>query len=217
MSSQGSILGSGHAALFQLSEIQLDALVEIFNISVGRAASALSKIVGEKISLSVPSVLFMPAKLAGLHLGLNDQSICGVAQDFSGPFNTEALLMFPEDRSLEIVRMMLGESYSLDELSELEQEAMSEIGNILLNACIGSIANLLSSRFDSTMPEVRMGLGTDLLRVSERAVDDTILLIVIDFNIASKTIQGYMAFLMDVPSTHDLIDSVDRFIGVPLA
>jgi len=78
--------------------------------------------------------------LAGQHLGLKDPCVCGVAQDFSRPFNTEAILMLPEDHSLEMVRMMLGGSYSMDELSELEQEAMAEIGNILLNACIGSMA-----------------------------------------------------------------------------
>jgi chemotaxis protein CheC len=203
--------------VINLSEDQSDALVEIFNISIGRAASALSRIVGEKIVLAVPSLQFMQANEAAERLGLNTQRICGVTQEFSGPFSTEAILMFPEDRSLEIVRMMLGESYSMDELSELEQEAMSEIGNILLNACIGSIANLISSRFDSTMPEVRLGNGDDLLRVSVRSADDTVLLIFIDFNIAARTIQGYMAFLMDVPSINGLIESVDRFIAAPSA
>jgi chemotaxis protein CheC len=203
--------------VINLSEDQSDALVEIFNISIGRAASALSKIVGEKIVLSVPSLQFTRANEASGRLGLNDQCICGVTQDFSGPFHTEAILMFPEDRSLEIVRMMLGESYSMDELSELEQEAMSEIGNILLNACLGSIANLINNRFSSTMPEVRMGSCDDLLRVNERNAGDTVLLIFIDFNIASRTIQGYMAYLMDVPSIHGLIESVDRFIASPLA
>lgn len=207
----------GSSAVVSLTEVQLDALVEIFNISVGRAASALSKIVGERIALSVPTVQFVAASLAGQHLGLNNQCVCGVAQEFSGPFNTEAILMFPEDHSLEIVRMMLGESYSMDELSELEQEAMAEIGNILLNACIGSIANLINDRFDSTLPEVRMGLGTDLLQANQRKTDDSILLIVIDFSIASRTIQGYMAFLMDVPSIQSLIESLDRFIGIPAA
>ena len=195
-----------------LSEDQLDALVEIFNISIGRAAAALSSIVNEEITLAVPSLQFLQASEAGQRLGFDSHRIFGVVQDFDGPFQTEAILMFPEDRSLEIVRKMLGESYSIDELSDLEQEAMAEIGNILLNACMGSIANLTNAHFDSTLPEVRLGFGDDLLRVKERCANDTVLLVYIDFIIATRTIQGYMAFLMDVPSINGLIESVDRFI-----
>lgn len=199
--------------MISLSADQTDALVEIFNISIGRAAAALSSMVNEEITLAVPSVEFMPIRDAGRKLyGGAAKPICGVTQVFEGPFKTEAILMFPQDRSLEIVRMMLGESYSVDELSELEQEAMGEIGNILLNACIGSIANITGSQFDSTLPEVRLGGGDDLLRVQEKGETDSVLLVYIDFNIAARTLQGYMAFLMDVPSIHGLIESVDRFL-----
>jgi chemotaxis protein CheC len=197
-----------------LTEFQTDALVEIFNISIGRAAAALSSIVNEEIALTVPSLQFMQATEAAQQLGLNEQRICGVTQNFSGPFRADAMLMFPEDRSLEIVRLMLGEAYSLEELSDLEQEAMSEIGNILLNACIGSIANLIGAHFDSTLPEVRMGQGSDLLRNNLHSLDDTVLLVYIDFNIAARTIQGYMAFLMDVPSINGLLGSIDGFLAV---
>lgn len=197
-----------------LTELQHDALVEMFNISIGRAAAAMSRIVGEEISLNVPSLRFASVHDAASQLyGVEGQRVCGVHQHFEGPFATEAVLMFPEDRSLEIVRMMVGESYSMDELSELEQEAMSEIGNIILNACIGSIANMTASRFDSTLPVVKCGLGNEILKLAQRAREETVLLIYIDFIVASRRIRGYMAFLMDVPSVKGLIDSVDRFLA----
>lgn len=200
--------------MITLSEDQLDALVEIFNISIGRAAASMSGIVNEEISLTVPTLKFLSARDAARQLyGIEDKRVCGVVQRFSGPFSTEALLMFPEDRSLEIVRMMVGESYSMDELSELEQEAMSEVGNIILNACMGSIANIIDSEFSSTLPEVRLGLGNELLKVGESDESETVLLIYIDFIIASQTIHGYMAFLMDVPSINGLIRSVDCFLN----
>jgi chemotaxis protein CheC len=198
--------------MIPLNADQIDALVEIFNISIGRAAASLSSMVEEEVTLTVPSIEFMAVKDAAQRLGIDTQRICGVIQSFDGPFHAEAMLMFPEDRSLEIVRMMLGESYSLDELSDLQQEAMSEIGNILLNACVGSIANITHASFDSTLPEVRMGLGQDLLQSHKKTEQDSVLLIYIDFIIAARTIHGYMAFLMDVPSINGLIESVDRFL-----
>lgn len=197
-----------------LTELQYDALVEIFNISIGRAAAAMSGIAEEEISLTVPTIEFASVERAGERLyGLSDRRICGITQHFDGPFATEGVLMFPEDKSLEIVRMMVGQSYSLEELSDLEQEAMAEVGNIILNACIGSIADITHGEFVSTLPVVKVGLGNDILKTGERSRDETVLLIFIDFIIASREIRGYMAFLMDVPSMRNLVASVDRFLG----
>ena len=196
-----------------LTDLQYDALVEIFNISIGRAAAAMSGIANEEISLTVPTIEFASIEKAGERLyGLSDRRICVVTQHFDGSFATEGVLMFPEDKSLEIVRMMVGESYSLDELSDLEQEAMSEVGNIILNACIGSIADIMHCEFASTLPVMKVGLGNEILKTGERSSDETVLLIFIDFIIDSRQIRGYMAFLMDVPSMQNLITSVDCFL-----
>lgn len=197
-----------------LSEIQHDALVEIFNISIGRAAAAMSSIVNEEITLAVPSFRFMTVgEAAEVLCDGEGRRICGVTQTFSGTFNAEAILMFPEERSLEIVRMMVGESFPLHELSELEQEAMSEIGNIILNACIGTIANIVGGKFTSTLPVFRLGTSREILHADEKIADDYVLFIYIDFIMAKREINGYVAFLMNIPSIAGLLESVDRFIG----
>lgn len=197
-----------------LTDIQYDALVEIFNIAIGRSAAAMSRIVNDEIVLSIPSLAFLSGKEALHNLsGISNRRVCGVMQEFTGPFRTKAMLMFPEEQSLEIVRLMVGESYSLDELSELEQEAMGEIGNILLNACIGSIANITGNEFNSTLPEVLLGTGAEILALDKQPEQETVLLVYIDFIVAQRTIQGYMAFLMNVPSQQGLIEGVDRFIA----
>ena len=46
-----------------LNELQLDALGEIFNIGVGRAASSLSLIVNDAVQLTAPSTGFLPCTL----------------------------------------------------------------------------------------------------------------------------------------------------------
>jgi chemotaxis protein CheC len=42
--------------LTDMSEIEADSLMEIFNIGVGHAAAAMSDIVNEEVRMSVPSV-----------------------------------------------------------------------------------------------------------------------------------------------------------------
>jgi chemotaxis protein CheC len=84
----------------------------------------------------------------------NGDRVCGVSQHYEGAFATEAILMFPEDKSLDIVRLMVGDAVPLQELTEMEQEAMSEIGNIILNSCVGTLANIFQElqRFAAGVP-----------------------------------------------------------------
>jgi chemotaxis protein CheC len=197
-----------------LSEIQHDALVEIFNISIGRAAAAMSNIVNQEITLATPSFRFMTVREAAEELGDGDGNrICGVTQTYKGTFDAEAILMFPEEKSLEIVRMMVGDSFPLNALSDLEQDAMSEIGNIILNACIGTIANIVGGKFTSSLPTFRLGTSREILHADEKGADDFVLFIFIDFIMEQREIHGYVAFLMSVPSIAGLLQSVDRFIG----
>ncbi len=43
-----------------ISEIESDSLMEIFNIGVGHAAAAMSNIVNEEVRMSVPTIRFAP-------------------------------------------------------------------------------------------------------------------------------------------------------------
>jgi chemotaxis protein CheC len=58
--------------MLELSELQHDALVEIFNIGVGQAARAMSEIVSEEVTMSVPSIRFLNRADAAAMLGNND-------------------------------------------------------------------------------------------------------------------------------------------------
>lgn len=200
--------------MFQLSELQHDALVEIFNLGVGRAAAAMSRIVGEEVSMSVPMITFQSRAEVARTLGSAEgRRISAVAQHFEGAFHTEAFLMFPEEKSLEIVRLMVGQSLSLEELSEMEQEAMSEIGNIILNSCMGAFANAAGKELQGSLPTYHAGTGDDILGLSGKEWDGVVLTLKIDFNIERHRIYGYVAFLLDMPALHELQQYIDAWLA----
>jgi chemotaxis protein CheC len=200
--------------MFQLTELQHDALVEIFNLGVGRAAAAMSRIVDEEVTMSVPMIAFQSRAEVAKTLGSSEgRRISAVAQHFEGAFNTEAFLMFPEEKSLEIVRLMVGQSFSLEELSEMEQEAMSEIGNIILNSCMGAFANAAGKELRGSLPTYHAGTGDDILGTSGKEWDGLVLTLKIDFNIERHHIYGYVAFLLDMPALHDLQRYIDDYLA----
>lgn len=200
--------------MFNLSELQHDALVEIFNIGVGHAAAAMSGIVNEEVTMSVPSIRFVNRAEAAIML-VNHESrrICGISQHYQGAFSTEAVLMFPEDKSLEIVRLMVGELVPLKELTEMEQEAMSEIGNIILNSCVGTLANLFGQELQGSLPVYHVGTSEDILSASGDQGEAVVLMLHIDFILEKHQIHGYVAFILDVTALHDLQYQVDQYLA----
>ena len=200
--------------MFQLTELQHDALVEIFNLGVGRAAAAMSRIVGEEVTMSVPMITFQSRAEVAKTLGSAEgRRISAVTQHFDGAFSTEAFLMFPEEKSLEIVRLMVGQSLSLEELSEMEQEAMSEIGNIILNSCMGAFANAAGKELQGSLPTYLVGTGDKILSISGKEWDGLVLTLKIDFNIERHHIYGYVAFLLDMPALHELQRYIDDYLA----
>lgn len=193
--------------MVSLTEIDHDALVEIFNIGVGRAAAAMSSIVGEEVVMSAPHISFQGrSAAAGMLCSDPLQRICGVRQHYAGAFNTEAILMFPENKSLAIVRLMVGETLSIEELGEMEQEAMNEIGNIILNSCMGMLANIFERELQGSLPSYHIGTSTEILASDTPDADarSTVLMLRINFQIVRHEIEGHVAFLLDATGLKDL-------------
>ncbi len=196
-----------------LNELQLDALGEIFNIGVGRAASSLSLIVSDEVLLSAPRVQIVHREQAAEILGRSALiKFSTVSQMFSGPFSAEAMLVFPETNALEIVRLMVGPHMSIEELSEYEQEAMCEVGNIILNACMSSLADLFHVSFDSTLPLHRFG-DAGLLSLLDNSDEPLVLLLQVDMSISQQCIQGHILFLLSVPSMRNLIACLNAYLA----
>lgn len=201
--------------LDQLSELQLDALTEIFNIGTGRAAASLSDIVGSEVTLSVPRIqFFQSSEVNAALLSLSSPRIGAVRQIFSGSVNTNALLLFTEDRALEIVRDMMGSQLSTDELVEFEQEALSELGNIILNACMSAMSDLLHFTLQSSLPAYSTGPTEAMLRQIIAQTDQpTMLLLHIDLIIEKHQSQGQLIFILSSASFQELLAHVDQFIA----
>jgi chemotaxis protein CheC len=198
----------------ELNELQRDALVEAFNIGVGQAAASLASMVNEEVKLSVLTLQLIPRHEAMQQFSFrHSDKICAVAQRFSGAFDAQGFLIFPEEKGLEIVRRMVGDSLSLKELTELEQEAMSEIGNILLNACVGTLANLFRRPLNSTLPTYHLGTPDEVLGGQIQDNDEAVLLLHIDLTLEQHEIQGYVAFLLSVDSIANLVAEVDSYIA----
>ena len=203
------------AELIALSELERDALTEIVNIGVSRAASSLRKMVGHEVHLSVPSIEIVSQPRAARLISERElDALVAVRQSFAGAFSGRALLIFPEASCLELVRAVTGDALDADEVLEMEQEALAETGNVILNSCLATMANMLKRSLTMTIPEVLRGNGATLFEIAEgQTADGLVLFLYIDFAVRQRDIRGYIAMLMDLPSLAILRDLLDEFIA----
>jgi chemotaxis protein CheC len=185
-----------------LSDIELDAITELVNLGVSRAATNLARMVHEEVILTVPRVALMSRREAIRTLGEREsQSLVAVHQVFEGEITGRALLIFPEERSLELVRAVVGSELSLEEIIELEQEALAETGNVILNSCLATIENSLESNLKISLPEVLRGESSRFFNLEPPpAAGTTVMFIYINFAMRQRDINGYIAMMMDMPS-----------------
>lgn len=201
--------------MITLTELQKDGIGELLNIGMGNAAESLSQMVEEEVLLSVPDVQLLPTSDLE-KLEMNAQvDMSAVSQQFDGAFKGNALLLFPENKSLELVWALLQGSVPKEEVFEMEEEALSEVGNVIINACLGSLANMLKESIQSDFPQFKRGKYEHIVgEFSEKEVDDPIMLFMhIDFKLKTKDIEGYVAIIMDVGSLNDFLKKIDNFIA----
>ncbi len=204
-----------------LGELERDALGEAFNMALGEAAASFAELVQEEITLSVPSVDLLARqelaeRLAALELPGLAERLTAISQNFHSQdrlLNTEALLLFGEQGSLEIVRRMLGQhDMPLEHITELEQDALGEVGNIIINSCMNTLSGIFGTEMIGSLPDVLQASADNLF--DGHQAGQVVLMVRIGMGLQSHDIAGYVLFLMDLPSLDQVIRKVRLYFGM---
>lgn len=198
----------------QLTERQNDALAELINIAFSRTAASLSELTGHRVVLDVPKVaiypvseltsrlaVFLPAELASVH------------QVFTGPLTGDALLLLNYDGAVTLTDLLTDESVRSHRLNESAREVLTEVGNILLNACLGVFGNLLQVRVSFSVPRLHLETLGRLVRslVIDREELRYALVIHTAFGVRDSAISGYLVIALSVVSLDRLIQEVENW------
>ncbi len=190
-----------------------DAFKEIFNIGMGRAASALSKLVYETIKLSVPRLEVIPR--SSLEATIRDNftdDLALVRQDFSGSANGVALLLMSKESGIRLVNALVSDGDNLPtEVSPADQELLVEVGNILINALVGSMGNTLGIPFELAQARCNIGNMQDVVSQFDD-VADYVLLVETLFLMPGRHIGGNLFIMMTSEEMGNLLSGIDRVL-----
>lgn len=205
---------------FDLSELERDALAELGNIGVGRASTALSRMIGGPVEISVPMVSLVHGdRVVGLIQSALPGPLTAVAECLSGAFLGSAILLMPERSGLPLASAALPPGVPKEDAVELEEEALAEVGNIVLNSCLSSMGNLLGIAISTTLPQVLRGMGDDLLARCGVALtaESQAILFHVTFRAPPHDVEGTIVLALDAGSAVELKAAIGRYIGRVLA
>ncbi|HKP11001.1 MAG TPA: chemotaxis protein CheC [Blastocatellia bacterium] len=198
----------------ELTEQQKDALSELINIAFSRTAASLSELTGHRVLLDVPKVAIFPVNELSTALAeFLPAEIATVHQVFSGPITGDALLLLNYEGAVTLTDLLTDERAKSDRLNTSAREVLTEVGNILLNACLGMFGNLLQVHVSFSVPRLHLETLDALLR--SMMVDSEglryALVVYTAFRLRDSAVSGYLVIALNVASLDRLIQEADNW------
>ena len=198
----------------ELNAVQHDALVELLNIGFGRAGASLSKLTQQRVLLEVPQVAIHPLSHLNQSLGrVVDERVASVHQVFSGPVAGDALLLLDPIAAATLTELLTDVAALSLDLDPSTREVFTEVGNIVLNACIGTFGNMLGVPMSFSVPDVDV---TSITNVIDRMMETGdafryALIVTAGFRLRDSAVTGYVVIVLTVQSLKRLLDALDRW------
>ncbi len=199
----------------ELTPAQCDALTELINIGYGRAAGALSELTGYRIQLEVPRVTIHTLADLPLHLPeISSGDVASVTQGFSGPIAGNALLLLDEPSALFLSQLLLDEQSAPSSFDATAREVITEVGNILLNACLGVFGNILQVPVSFAVPRLQVEpLRGVLGSITEKSQDPIHHALVVQtrFQLRASNVNGCLVIILGISSLDRMLQELDRW------
>jgi chemotaxis protein CheC len=196
----------------ELTAVQQDALVELLNIGFGRAAASLSQLTGHRVLLEVPQVSIHPMDQLDVVLRqfVSDE-VASVHQIFSGTVAGDALLILDHSAAGMLKELLTGEPPLPLPIDASAREVLTEVGNILLNACLGTFGNILKVQVSFSVPQINLETLHEVMRsllIGQEGMRYA-LVVHAGFKLRDAEVRGYLVIVLSVASLDRLIRAVE--------
>jgi len=196
----------------KLTDAETDALAELFNVGLHRAAASLSEVTGQRIIVDMPKLVIceiseIEQRLADLVGG----EIATVHQMFGGSVAGDAVLLLEQDKAAALARLMTGgEAATGGRLDQSAREVLTEIGNIVLGACLSGFGDMLQLPVSFSVPRIhieslRTILGSLLVETGETQYA---VIVATQFRLAALAVDGYLIIALGAKSLGRISDAL---------
>lgn len=200
-----------------LSFEQIDIFREIGNIGAGNAATSLARILNKQITMSVPEVQVVPFNDIVNILDGPESLVVGLLVDMSGDLSGYVLLILELGDAFEMADIALGNQNkrtvkpSIENMTELESSAITEMANILVGSYLSAICTLTGLNIIPSVPYMAMdmvGAIISIVAIEYGKIGDSVLFMKTKFSDVEKDMSGHFFLIPDYKSYKILMDSL---------
>ncbi len=196
-----------------ITDKQIDVIKELINLGAGKGAEVLNSFLGSHIDLSIPDVRIVTGgELRKVFLIDTEENLSSVEMNFSGSVSGAAELIFLSENASKLVELITGEHDIDHDFDEVKSATFTEVGNIIINAVLGSISNELTLKLTFTIPTYIEGSLDDLFSLLQKNESSVIIVARTQFIIQKTEIEGSIAIFFGLHSFDSFLEAIDTYI-----
>lgn len=197
-----------------LNEKQVDTITEIINIGVGKGSASLSQMIDGEILLNVPyvNVITFDDVLTEIKKLGGGKEVHSVEMMFTGEYEGSANVILPGESSNLLASLLIHEDPDSEAIKEMKDGLMIEVGNIILNAIMGSFGNILDAPLDYHMPMSYQGDVQGIYGKLDKEKYNQVLICHTNFSIRGKNISGDILIMYEMNSFDKLTGVLNKMI-----
>ncbi len=201
----------GKFSLEEVNNMYMDVLKEIGNIGAGNATTAIAKMVGARIDMSVPSVKLLEVSELGTAVGNEDDTIIGIFLEVENDISGSMMFLLDIESGHYLVNTLMGRDLSYkEEFDEMDLSALKEVGNIIAASYLTALSSLTNLRIAPSVPYIAVDMAAAILSVPAiqfGMMGDKALLIQTEIN-ADVAINGYFILMPEQDSYDKILTSL---------
>ena len=196
-----------------MDEMQFDVLREIGNIGSGHAATALARMLNQKIDIEVPKAELCDFNRLPAIVGGEENIVVGILLTLTDDVEGMMMFIMEKESAYNLIRKLMGtEIDSEEELDEIQRSALQEIGNIITGAYLSSLSDLTRLSISASIPYIAIDMAGAILSVPAiefGKLGDKALMIEAEFGGDQKDkIEGYFLLIPTMESYSAIMNSL---------
>jgi chemotaxis protein CheC len=199
----------------ELNEQQKDALRELGNIGASHAATSLSQMLMSPVDMTVPEVRIVDISRINEHFG--DEIAALVVFEIQGELSPGGYIVMhiSKDSAIRMTNTMLGQTDMDRELTEMDQSALVEVGNIMVSQFLDATATLLDIVMIPSPPAIAIDMAHAAFQsiIACIAKDiNSIILFRTELSCEEYDIDGALLLMPDTRTLNEILDILNRMI-----
>ena len=191
---------------------EVDMLNQINKQAAESASRALSKLIDRPVGVGMSKADIKKIEEFDLLIG-QEEVVAGIYLPLTGDIKGAALLVFPKETAFTLSDLLVKrEAGTTRKLTELDESALKEVGNIISGCYLTVLSNMLQIKTIEHIPNFSFDMFgavvsqiiTDFAQKVEKA-----LVVEIEFLFEPETIKGYFLLLFMVEQLEAILSSLE--------